>query len=144
MTNELKEKPITPDTHDGGPKEASNTPLIEQLLKEIAELRAKVDGQSTIPSHLPANAFYGGDGLLYHKIQRTLDGGSTVLSTRRLATSAEEARDQRIDFYHPSLGLIWEGYKLASDRTTHDILNDSSIGGQIPPGEHPPEFGKGV
>lgn len=81
----------------------------------------------------------GGDGLLYHAIERVPEaiGAAKVWQWRPLAATLEEAREKRWDFYHPRLGLIWNGFKLARDRTPQDIMADGSIGGLVPPGELP-------
>lgn len=91
-------------------------------------------------STLPDNAFYGDDGELYHRVERMTEGGTKVMSTRRLATSLQQARDEHLDFYHPTLGLIWEGYKLARDRSPESIMRDTSVGGRLPTGEPAPSF----
>lgn len=88
--------------------------------------------QSHRPPWMPETAFYGDDGKLYHTVERMTEGGTSVKETRRLASSIEEARDNRIDFFHPTYGLIWEGFKLASDRRPQEILNDGSTGGLVP------------
>ena len=75
---------------------------------------------------LPENAFHGNDGNLYHRIKRMTEGGHVVEVVRPLALTLDEAREKRKDFYHPTLGLIWEGYKLASDRSVESIMNDTS------------------
>lgn len=90
-----------------------------------------------VAHQLPENAFYGRDGKLYHKVKRMTEGGTVVEMSRPLALTIEEARNERKDFYHPTLGLIWEGYKLAADRTPDDIMQDMSVGGQVPPGGTP-------
>ena len=81
----------------------------------------------------------GPDGLLYPLVSRTGEalGMAPELKWRRLALSLDEARVNRIDFYHPTLGLIWNGFKLARDRTPDDIMRDTSIGGAVPRGELP-------
>ena len=76
--------------------------------------------------NLPDNAFYGQDGNLYHKVKRMTEGGQEVEAVRPLALTLDEARDKRKDFYHPTLGLIWEGYKLATDRDVKSIMADTS------------------
>lgn len=73
-----------------------------------------------------AKVFYGNDGRVYHEVVRMTDGGSKVTSVRPLAMTIEEAREARLDFYHPTLGLIWNGYKLASDRTAEDRAKDTT------------------
>lgn len=99
--------------------------------KVIADLKAS--GQ--LAQGLPEGAFYGGDGRLYHKIQTMSEGGKLVQSTRPLALTLEEAREKKADFFHPSLGWIWNGYKLAKDREPADIMADTTVGGATPPGE---------
>lgn len=96
--------------------------------------------QAAAPGQLPDNAFYGDDGELYHRVERMTEGGTKVEVVRPLATNLAEARDKHLDFYHPTLGLRWEGYKLASDRTPESIMKDASVGGRIPAGERPPTF----
>lgn len=81
---------------------------------------------------LPDNAYYGPDGLLYHKITRMSEGGHEIEVYRRLALTIDEAREKRIDFYHPTYGLIWDGYKRSKDSSPLDIMADSSTGGFRP------------
>ncbi len=117
MTNQaLEETPTTVTKEE-----------FETLLSELAELRARVDEK---PSYgkLPEGAFISPkDGLLYHKVERVLEGGSIMLQQRRLATSLEEAREKKLDYIHPVYGLIWEGFKLAKDRQAQDIMDDTSF-----------------
>lgn len=80
-------------------------------------------------AEFPENAYFGPDGELYHKVTRMSEGGHLIESYRRLARTLEEARDKRIDYYDPSLGLIWEGYKLAKDRLTSSIIEETNPGG---------------
>lgn len=65
-----------------------------------------------------------------HKVSRIpeRDGGgaSPITSWRPLAVNQEESRQFRRDFYHPTLGMIWEGYKLAKDRSMDDIIRDTT------------------
>jgi hypothetical protein len=84
---------------------------------------------------------YTESGQLIHKIMKVPDaiGGDPYPVWRALATSLEEAREKRIDFWHPTLGLIWNGYKLARDRSIADIMSDNSVGGLVPRGELPVE-----
>lgn len=83
----------------------------------------------------------GPDGNLYWLHAKTPEaiGGEKILVWRRIALSLDEAREKRIDFFHPTLGLIWNGHKLAKDRTPEDIMRDTSIGGMVPRGELPVE-----
>lgn len=97
----------------------------QTVLEELAELRAKVDSKP-VYGVLPPQAIIGDDGLLYHEVTRILEGGSSMLQRRRLASSLEEARTKRLDYYHPKLGLIWEGFKLASDRDAQDVIDDKT------------------
>lgn len=114
-----------PDLLDTKPTTVSSEEL-EAVLTELAELRAKVDSSATYKGTLPEGAFYLDDGLAYHRIGRTTEGGTKYIQTRRLALSLEEARDKRLDFIHPTLGLIWDGYKLARDRGVADIIADNT------------------
>ena len=110
--------------------------LIERKVEE--RLREKMSQDKTaILGNLPENAFLGDDGNLYHRISRMTDGGSWIETTRPLARTLEEAREKRIDFYHPTLGIIWNGYKIGRDRSPQDIIKDTSVGGQAKPGEVP-------
>jgi hypothetical protein len=80
-----------------------------------------------IPAGVPPTAFWGEDDLLYHKIDTMTEGGTVHKdSIRRLAQNMDEARELRIDYFHPTLGLIWEGYKLAKDRTPEDRMRDTT------------------
>lgn len=92
---------------------------------------------TTSLSTLPEGAFYGDDGKLYHEMNKVTEGGTVIVVRRPLAQSLEEARDKRWDFYHPTLGWIWEGYKLARDRGVQSIIRDNTLGGMTPPGERP-------
>lgn len=103
----------------------TDTTELDLLREELAELRAKVDSKPTY-GNLPEKAFVGDDGLLYHTVTRVLEGGSSMEQTRRLANSPEEAREKHLDYYHPKLGLIWEGFKLAKDRNAQDVMSDKT------------------
>lgn len=103
----------------------TDTTELDLLREELAELRAKVDSKPTY-GILPEKAFVGDDGLLYHTVTRVLEGGSSMEQTRRLANSPEESREKHLDFYHPKLGLIWEGFKLAKDRNAQDVISDKT------------------
>lgn len=73
-----------------------------------------------------ADVFYGDDGRTYHNVRRMTEGGTSVITTRPLAKTIEEARENRWDFYSPTLGLIWDGYKLAGDRSPQSRIRDTS------------------
>lgn len=125
--DDLKDLPILPDNLDD---------IIAQRVEEALKQRDLAMG--TMP--LPANAFRNGDGMLMHRVKRMTEGGSYTEEVRPLAMTLEEARDKRWDFYHPTLGLIWDGYKLARDRTPQSIMSDGSQGGLVPPGQETPAF----
>lgn len=89
-----------------------------------------------LPPGVPPSAVWGDDDLLYHEIEVTTEGGTKHKVYRRLAQTMEEARELRIDYFHPTLGLIWDGYKLAKDRTPQDRMRDASVS-QVKPGGYP-------
>lgn len=103
----------------------TDTTELDLLREELAELRAKVDSKP-VYGVLPPEAIVGEDGLLYHEVKRVLEGGSSIVQRRRLATSPEESREKHLDYYHPKLGLIWEGFKLAKDRNAQDVISDKT------------------
>lgn len=88
-------------------------------------------------SGLPSTAYRTDEGDLRWKVQRTTEGGSKYMADRPLATTLKEARDNRWDFCHPTLGVVWEGYKLGSDRPPQQRMADTSVGGMVPPGGRP-------
>ncbi len=103
--------------------EASDEELdIEELVRREVEKRM---GQS-MNFDLPPNAFRGNNGRYFHVLEVTTEGGAKVKQTRPLGTTLEEAIANRWDFYHPTVGLIYEGYKLARDRDANDIMSDTS------------------
>lgn len=80
---------------------------------------------------------FGNDGNLYHCVPRVGEAlrARPKMVWRRLAMTKQESLANRLDYYDPTLGLIWEGYKVARDRDPQDIMNDTSIGGLPIPGE---------
>lgn len=52
--------------------------------------------------------------------------GKPAYDYKPVASTLEEAKAKRWDFYHPEFGWILEGYKLAGDRTVNDRLRDST------------------
>lgn len=107
-------------------------------VKETQEMPKTVFGipvrwESGVP--VPESVFLGNDGKRYWRVERTTEGGSKTTAVRRYESDLSTARDQHADYLHPTLGVIWEGFKLARDRSPEDIMADASIGGAIPPGE---------
>lgn len=45
---------------------------------------------------------------------------------RYVALDPDEARARRLDYYHPTLGWVLEGYKLATDRSVASIMADGT------------------
>jgi len=83
---------------------------------------------------LPPNTEMQGNSLI-HVIEIEAADGSKRTQRRPVASTLEEAKEKRWDFYHEELGWILEGYKLARDRTTASIMADSSVGGRRDPEE---------
>lgn len=79
-----------------------------------------------LPAGVPPTAFWGDDDQLYHVIEMTSEGGAKHDAIRPLAQTMEEARELRRDYFHPTLGLVWEGYKLATDRSVASRMADRS------------------
>lgn len=131
---------MTAETEPTLPIEPTELPVDFDAILErrIAEAMAQRDLQMGVMP-LPPNAFRDGDGNLMHKVRRMSEGGGYVEVTRPLAASLEEAREKRIDFYHPTLGLIWEGYKLARDRSPQSVMSDGSVGGLVKAGDVVPD-----
>ena len=65
-------------------------------------------------------------GKLVRRVERLASDGSTWMQERPVALDLEEARAGRMDYYHPELGWILEGYKLEKDRTVESRLADTS------------------
>ncbi len=82
--------------------------------------------RSGLPGWFPSNCFWGDDGRPWHTLWTMSEGGSYVLATRVLALNKTESIEGRLDYYDPVLGLIWDGYKLANDRSVTDRMNDRS------------------
>ena len=122
-----------------GPPELPDQMPIPEGHKVVA-----VPAQVVVPSvFVPqgVQTAWGQDGNLYHAVKMASPtlGGEPEWQWRRLALNLQQAREERLDYYHPALGLIWNGVKLARDRTPQDIMNDSSVGGLPIPGEVPVE-----
>jgi len=58
--------------------------------------------------------------------------GDTRIQRRPVALTLEEAKAKHMDYYHPDLGWILEGYKLEKDREPASIMADSSVAGPDP------------
>jgi len=69
---------------------------------------------------------------LIHRVGRTAPDGSTYDQLRPVALTLEEAKERKVDYYHPQFGWILNGYKLASDRRPQDIMADGSLPAGIP------------
>jgi hypothetical protein len=68
------------------------------------------------------------DGQLIRRIQVHIPGtdDDTREQIRPVAATLEEAKAKRMDWYHPELGWVLEGYKLQKDREPQDIMADHS------------------
>lgn len=110
-------------TTDNTPEKVEETVDTSALLERMAELERRLGEAS--PS-LPENAFRAPDGTYWHRIATMSEGGTPIEQERPLALTLEEAIATRKDFYHPTMGLIYEGYKLARDRDPKAIMADSS------------------
>ena len=66
------------------------------------------------------------NGQLIRYVTRTSGDGELWQQRRVVATTIEEARLHRHDFYHPELGWILEGFKLEKDRPADDIMADGT------------------
>jgi len=74
-------------------------------------------------------------GRTYREVEITAADGSVRIQRRPVAETFQEAQERRWDFYHPELGWILEGYKLAVDRPIKSIMADGSSGGARLPAE---------
>lgn len=68
------------------------------------------------------------DGKLIRRKRYEASDGSEREQIRSVSLSLEEAREHRLDYYHPELGWILEGYKLEKDRSVESIMADGSTG----------------
>lgn len=145
MTTEQTTKQVAGSPIDPEPKVQEGPPPLN-VFSSVGEIPAgfktiNVQLMPSVPMVVPeqVQVAWGQDGNLYHAIEVTPNalGAEKEWEWRRLALTMDEAREKRIDFYHPTLGLIWHGFKLARDRTPQDIMADRSIGGLVPPGELP-------
>lgn len=69
---------------------------------------------------------------LIHRIHRTAEDGSTYDQLRPVALTIEEAKERKVDYYHPRFGWLLNGYKLATNRKPQDILADDSQQAGVP------------
>ena len=75
------------------------------------------------------------NGRLFRYVEKVSATGEPWESRRPVALTAEDARKQRFDYFHPRYGWLLEGYKWEKDRTPEDIMADTST--SIP--AEPPE-----
>jgi len=74
---------------------------------------------------LPPGAYREGAQLL-RKVPKQSSDGSEWEQVREVATTLEEAKADRKDFYHPELGWIRNGLKLERDRELGSVLTSGS------------------
>lgn len=64
-------------------------------------------------------------GKVWRILEREAADGKTRIERHQVASTLEEAREKRMDFYHPQYGWIIEGYKLGVDRDVASIMAES-------------------
>ena len=74
---------------------------------------------------LPPGAEMRG-GQLVRIIKKTSGDGTEWEQVRPVALTQSEAKRRRQDWYHPQLGWVREGYKLATDRSPASKMQDDS------------------
>lgn len=80
---------------------------------------------------LPPGVFEEG-GNLYREREVKAEDGEVRMQRRRVSLDAEEARINRMDYFHHQLGWVLEGYKLEKNRTPEDIMADGSTATPLP------------
>lgn len=86
----------------------------------MAQSKAKAQGA------LPPGVQQLPDGRLVRYVEQLSADGSSFMQQREVALTLEEARTMRADYYHPELGWILGGYKLAKDRSEQSRLRDDT------------------
>ena len=68
-----------------------------------------------VTDRLPPGTKRAVDGRVFREVMQTREDGSKFKQLRQVASTLEEAKMYYRDFYHPTLGWILDGYKLARD-----------------------------
>lgn len=71
-------------------------------------------------------------GKLVRIIPRTSHDGRTWDQVRPVSLDFREAKEKRMDFYHPELGWIREGYKREREHTVGSVMLDDSQAVAVP------------
>lgn len=74
---------------------------------------------------LPPGAVMRGGRIVRVKEIPTPDG-KVRTQVRPVSLDPREAKEKRMDYYHPELGWVLEGYKLEKDRPEQSIMDDDS------------------
>ena len=65
-------------------------------------------------------------GQLVRILIKTAPDGSEREQVRPVSLDPIEARAKRMDYFHPTLGWLLQGYKLATDRSIGSKMMDNS------------------
>jgi hypothetical protein len=77
---------------------------------------------------LPPGVIRRQNGSLFREVTVQVAGGGTRKQVRQVTLDPDEAREKRIDYLHPQLGWVREGYKLEKDRDSQAIMDDNTAG----------------
>lgn len=79
------------------------------------------------------------NGQLIRRIATVSADGTSHYRTRYVALTREEAKQKAMDWYHPELGWVIDGFKLETDRGAKELFDDAS---QTIPADPSSEKGK--
>lgn len=98
----------------------------------LAAERASAMATPTLPEDLPPGVENHPAKGLIHRIPRVAEDGSVYDQLRPVALTIEEAKERKVDYYHPRFGWLLNGYKLATDRTPQARMADGSVPAGVP------------
>lgn len=88
---------------------------------------------------LPPGAEYR-DGKLVRVLPKVAADGTSWEQVRPVSLDPAEAKALKVDYYHPQLGWLLKGKKLAKDRSVGSIMMDDSTAVAVPEEARPVSF----
>lgn len=113
---------MTSDINSPGKKALEDLTNVD-LLERVNLLEKKLQDTGQV---LPPNAIMH-NGQMFHSWDDVDADGNVHHHEKLAATNQQEAREKRMDWYHPQFGWVKDGYKLYRDRTAQDIMSDGSV-----------------
>jgi len=80
---------------------------------------------------LPPGAEYR-DGQLVRVLPKVAADGKPWEQVRPVSLDPQEAKDRKLDYYHPQFGWLLKGYKKVADRSVGSVMMDDTQAVAVP------------